>query len=238
MKKILLIGDSTVQWIRPNRNHKSNFTYFEHLRKNKIDIEIFSSPGMTTNELLKFYWNDYSCKFADVIIVSLGINDLTRRSYPRWLWKINNNKFHNLTLKDKIFNFFYRILTNRYFQKKMSDYNFSKPWVNKQLFELNLKKFQDNVLKESDSKIIYLLLPSTSDRVLSILKHTNSDISSYKKIFKKLIEKDRVSGIDIEELFESNPTYYNSEGIHYTSEGHKLVYLEIIKKLNEIEDNK
>ena len=233
MKKILIIGDSTIQWIRPYRNHIDDFTYVELLRKEGYDIDVISMPGMTSKEVLNIYWNTLGGKFYDIYIVSVGINDLTPRSYPRWMWKIYNNLLIKESLLSKTFDIFYRLFTNKFIQKVFSKYRISKPWISLKYFNLYLSKFQELVIKETDSKIIYLSLPMVSTRVSSILYGIEKNIVAYKRVIKDLVDNKRVYEIDIDKLFEKDIEKYNTEGIHYTADGHKIIFENLVKMIKD-----
>jgi len=233
MKKILIIGDSTIQWIRPYRNHIDDFTYVELLRKEGYDIDVISMPGMTSKEVLNIYWNTLGGKFYDIYIVSVGINDLTPRSYPRWMWKIYNNLLIKESLLSKTFDIFYRLFTNKFIQKMFSKYRISKPWISLKYFNLYLSKFQELVIKETDSKIIYLSLPMVSTRVSSILYGIEKNIVAYKRVIKDLVDNKRVYEIDIDKLFEKDIEKYNTEGIHYTADGHKIIFENLVKMIKD-----
>jgi len=232
--RILILSDSTSMWIRPYRNHINDFTYVELLQKEGYSIDIISSPGMTSREVLNIYWNELMANFYDVCIVSVGINDLTPRSYPRWMWKINNSLLVNDTFSAKFYGYFYRIFTNKYIQKTFSKYKLSKPWVSKKYFKLNLLKFQEIVLKESDSKIIYLSLPMVSKRVSSLLCGIDKSVIAYKNEIANLVNNERVFQVDIDVLFQENREKYNEEGIHYTTEGHKKVFGALLNKIKTV----
>ena len=233
MMRVLIIGDSTVQWIRPCRNHKNELTYTELLRKEGMSVDVVSSPGMTSKEVLSIYWNELSAKFYDVCVVSVGINDLTPRSYPRWMWRVNNNLLVRESKLSKIYMPFYKILTNHYIQKTFSKNGVSRTWISLKLFRLYLRQFQELVLKESDSKIIYLSLPAVSERISSLLYGIEENIVAYKQEMCNLIDNNRVLQIDIDTLFQEDMERYNTEGIHYTSEGHKKIFEALVEKLRE-----
>jgi len=232
--RVLVIADSTSMWMRPYRNHIDELTYTELLRKRGFFVDVVSIPGMTSREVLDIYWNQLGAKFYDIYIVSVGINDLTPRSYPRWMWKINNNLLVNQSIFSKLYSNFYRIFTNNYIQKIFSRYKISKPWIGLKLFEVYLEKFQKIVLKESDSKIIYLSLPLVSERVSSILYGINDNVLAYKSVFNRLVDNNRTFQLDIDTLFRENREKYNSEGIHYSADGHKKVFQQINKLIEEI----
>jgi lysophospholipase L1-like esterase len=234
MKKLLVLGDSTIQWMRPYRNHKDEFTYVELLEKEGFKVDVISLPGMTSKEVMDTYWNQLGAKFYDVYIVSVGINDLTPRSYARWMWKINNTLLVQDTTFTKVYALFYRAFTNKYIQKTFSKYKISRPWISKQKFRAYLNKFQELVLKESDSKIIYLSLPMVSQRVSTLLHGIENNVTAYKKEIEDLVDNNRVFDIDIDKLFENDTDKYNVEGIHYTADGHREVFKELIKKIESI----
>ncbi len=232
--KILVLADSTAMWIRPYRNHVDNLTYIELLRKEGIKIDVISTPGMMSKDVLDIYWNELGAKFYDVYVVSVGINDLTPRSYPRWMWKINNKFLIKDTKISKVYTLFYRLFTNRYVQEKCSKYKLSKPWINVNLFRSYLNKFQELVLKESDSKIIYLSLPQVSERVSSLLHGINDNVVKYKAVIDNLTDDERVYQLDLDGLFKEDVEKYNQEGIHYTAKGHLAVYTSVNKLIEEI----
>ncbi|MBU1668528.1 SGNH/GDSL hydrolase family protein [bacterium] len=224
MKKLLIIGDSTVQWMRPYRGNKNDATYVELLQKENYVVDVISMPGMTSKEVLSIYWNELGAKFYDVCIVSVGINDLTPRSYPRWMWKINNSLLIKESFFSKLYSILYRAFTNKYIQKIFSKYKISKPWISLKYFQLYLSKFQELVLKESDSKIIYLSLPNVSKRVSSLLVGIEDNIVHYKGVMSSLVDNKRVFELNIDRLFEDDMEKFNIEGIHYTADGHYKVY--------------
>lgn len=236
--KILVLADSTAMWIRPYRNHIDDLTYIELLKKNGIELDVISTPGMTSKEVLDIYWNELGAQFYDIYVVSVGINDLTPRSYPRWMWKINNKLLFKETHFSRFYSFFYKLFTNHYVQKKCAQYKFSKPWINLKLFRAYLGKFQELVLKESDSKIIYLSLPQVSERVSSLLHSIDESIIAYKKEMNCLVDNNRVFQIDINDLFKVDRMKYNQEGIHYSAEGHRIVFDALYKKIIDIERKK
>jgi len=231
--RVLILADSTAMWIRPNRNHNNQLVYVEHLRKKNIAVDIIATPGMTSKDVMNIYWNELGAKFYDIYIVSVGINDLTPRSYPRWMWRLHNSIVLPLAWHEKLYESFYKLFTNRYIQKLFSKYGVSKPWISQQNFKQYLGKFQELVLKESDAKIIYCSLPMVSKRVSSLLYGIDKNIIDYKKEINILSKEDRVFEIDVDKLFESDRERYNIEGIHYTVDGHYKVFEEIQRILEE-----
>ncbi len=227
-KRILIIGDSTLMWVRPYRKNKEDLTYIELLIKQKYIFDINTKPGMTSIDVLKLYWNSKMASFNEICIISVGINDLTPRNYPRWLWKINNDMVVPNSYFDKCINFFYKVATYSRLQTVCSKFAISKPWVSKDNFKKNLQKLQEIILKESDSKIVFLSLPMVSSRVKNILPGIEKNVIEYKKIFKEL-KNERTSIIDIDEIFKEDIEKYNPEGIHYSADGHKKVFEELIK---------
>lgn len=227
--RVLILGDSTVAWMRPYRNHKNEMTYVELLANSNVYLDVFAIPGMTSREAVRYYWSNLLGKFYDYCIISVGINDLSPRSYPRWLWKIDNHFIVKTRCLEKTFELFYRFFTNSIFQKFCSYMKLSRAWISKKEFEENLLKLQDFILKESDSKIIFLSLPMVSARVNNILHGIDVNILLYKKIISDL-HNDRTEILDLDELFKEKMDACNPEGIHYSALGHKMIF----EKLYEV----
>jgi len=227
VKKILIIGDSTIQLIRPHRIYNSDFTFSELLSK-EYDTIIKSIPGLTSNQLLKLIWNEYFANDFEYVIISIGINDLTPRSYPRWLYEINNRIIVLANFYEKMFSAIYSLITNKKIQTFFSKYNVSKPWISRKRFKLNLEMINQIVKKESNSEIIYITPPILNERISKILPSINYFHSSYKKILKNL-KSNRVWIIDTDEIFKSSPKNFVEEGIHFSNKGHLKIYKELKK---------
>ncbi len=237
MLRILVIADSTSMWIRPYRNHKNEYTYVEYLRKEGMDVDVISTPGMTSKEVLEIYWNQLGASFYDYYIVSVGINDLTPRAYFHWMWKIDNGFVLKNSFITKFYGYFYRVFTNHFTQKIFSKYHVSRPWISQKEFALNLLKFKELILKESDSKIIYIVYPNVSKRIASIIHGIEKNQKGYREVFNSLVDNKRVFLLNIEKLFMEDREKYNVEGIHYTAEGHKKVFEALVKKIKALNEN-
>ena len=128
------------------------------------------------------------------------------------------------------------VIYNHQVIHRQAKYKLSKPWINMKLFRNYLSKFQELVLKESDSKIIYLSLPMVSSRVSSLLHGIEENIIDYKQVIDSLVQHERISEIDIDILFKSNMEKYNQEGIHYSAKGHQVVFDALYKKIKDIQE--
>ncbi len=231
-KRIAIIGDSTVEWIRPYRNHQDEYTYSEYLlNSDQYIVDIYVKAGMTSHEALILIWKELMGKFYDYYIFSFGINDCTPRSYPKVMADYYNNTLIPQNFFDKFAFLFYRVLTSTKLQKICSRLGISKPWVNLNVFEKNIDRIINLLTKETDGKLILLTIPKTSKRVCDILVDINEIIPKYSNVIKSKTSE-RVQVIEINSLFEDNYELYIPEGIHYSSLGHKLVYKEINKWIN------
>lgn len=226
-KRIAVIGDSTVEWIRPYRNHKDEFTYSELLiNENEYLVDIYVRPGMTSHEALILVWKELAGKFYDYYIFSFGINDCTPRSYPKAMADYYNSTLVPQRFVDKLLFLFYRVFTSTKLQKVCSRLKISKPWINLNTFEKNINLMTNLLTKETDAKIIFLSLPQTSKRVCEVICNINEVIPKYSDIIKRK-SSGRIFIIDTDKLFKNEYELYIPEGIHYSSEGHRLVYDEI-----------
>lgn len=231
--RIALIGDSTMQWIRPYRDHNQDYTYAELLLQNDtISVDLYITPGMMSHDALILTWQGLQAQFYDYYIFSVGINDCTPRSYPKFLAKmynrilIANNFFH------KLFFILYKTVTATKIQRLLSKFHISKPWVKVKTYEQNLQKIIEILTKETDAKIIFLTVPKTSQRVEFILQNINHIIPRYNDVIKNK-KSERIFIIETDRLFAENYTRYIPEGIHYSAEGHRLIYDEIKALIKE-----
>ena len=227
--RIAVIGDSTVEWIRPYRDHKNDFTYSELLMKNdSYAVDIYIKPGMTSHDALILIWQELMGKFYDYYIFSFGINDCTPRSYPKIMADFYNASLIPNTKMQKLFFLFYRLFTATKVQRIASKLKISRPWTDLKTFEKNIKRIINILTKETDAKMIFLSIPQTSKRVEDILCNINGLILEYSEIIKKHASL----SVDMDSLFSEDYEKYISEGIHYSSEGHRLVYKEILARLD------
>lgn len=232
-KRVAIIGDSTCEWIRPYRNDIDELTYTELLMQdeNNLTVDIYIRPGMTSHEALVLVWKELMGKFYDYYIFSFGINDCTPRSYPKLLADYYNKTLIPNGFLHKVYFFIYRVFTSTKVQKVCSKLNISRPWVALPYFENNIDKIIEILNKETDSKLIFLALPQTSQRVSSILYNINNLILEYNKIF-KVKESEDILIVDLDTLFKKDYNLYIPEGIHYSAEGHQSIYHKILSWIN------
>jgi len=233
-KRVAIIGDSTCEWIRPYRNHIDELTYTEILmqEENNLVVDIYIRPGMTSHDSLILVWKELMGKFYDYYIFSFGINDCTPRSYPKLLANYYNRTLISNGFLDKVYFLIYRVFTSTKVQKVCSKLKISKPWVRLNYFESNIDKIIELLNKETDSKLIFLALPKTSQRVSDVLYNINNLILKYNRVFQKKKSKD-ILVVDLETLFQKDYNRYIPEGIHYSAEGHALVSEQILSWINK-----
>lgn len=231
--RIALIGDSTMQWIRPYRDHKQDYTYAELLLQNDtISVDLYITPGMMSHDALILTWQGLQAQFYDYYIFSVGINDCTPRSYPKFLAKmynrilIANNFFH------KLFFILYKTVTATKIQRLLSKFHISRSWVKVKTYEQNFQRIIEILTKETDAKIIFLTIPKTSARVEFILQNINHIIPRYNDVIKKMAANN-IYILDINNLFETDYELYIPEGIHYSSAGHKIVFQQILSIITQ-----
>lgn len=229
--RIAIVGDSTAKWIRPYRNHKDQLTYGERLmRKEGYDVDFYIRPGMTSHDALVMTWQELMGKFYDVYIFSVGINDCVPRSYPKAMADTFNRTLIPNTLSQKIFFLFYRLLTATKIQKALSRFRLSRPWASPEIFSKNLKRICEILLKETDGQVIFVAPPPVSERVENILHGVNAQLPKYLSVIRKL-KSERVDVLDLGELFAGGYDKWVPEGIHYSAEGHRKVFEEMVGKI-------
>ncbi len=117
----------------------------------------------------------------------------------------------------------YRILTATKFQNICSKLGISNPWISLNVFEKNIDRIISLLSKETDGTLIFITTPKTSQRVTDILVDINEIIPKYSNVIIKKTSQ-RVHVIDLDLLFSDDYELYIPEGIHYSANGHRLVY--------------
>ncbi len=215
-KKIIIITDSTGN-PRVNINNEkvdleNTFPYL--IKKNFIDYKFWqlSFASISTKQLLsqaQTYLVDWE---PDIIIVHSGINEC------------KPSIFSEENLK-KLFSFF------GYFSKylKILVYNplfikfFNKTITTSKKFERDINIFK-NYFPKSEIFWIEISCEDILDkRFPGVLKNVESYNSSLKKIFKE-------NFINVTKNLKTSNGFLK-DGLHYNENGHKVIYIEINKRL-------
>lgn len=113
-------------------------------------------------------------------------------------------------------------------------------WVEKEQFEENIDQIIEEALKISDNLVFVSDFPF--DPELDGIPYApecfvdNERLKDYEQVKKRLCRENDVQYTDIFPIAERNdPSTLLEEGVHPNSEGHKLIFQEVKKKLKEEE---
>lgn len=149
----------------------------------------------------------------DLVILSFGIVDCSRRILPRWLLYSLGDKF----LIKNIVNYCNRKLlpiTSKYIPYK---------WVTIAKFKKNLLTMK-TIAHKHDTKICFLPIPPSTCILRKKIQKIDDEISLYNNEF-KICDADLISikwPIEIDQ-------YFSKDGYHLNQLGHSLIKREVLK---------
>ena len=228
---VTIIGDSTSFWVRPK--NPLALTYPEIISSaERIDLSKNLRPGLTFHDVVDSLWFSVLPNRFDVYIFALGINDITPRTAPLFLAKKYSTKFEKSGFLSILGRFVYRCLSANKLQTFLAKVKLSRPWSSTKYLDKTIMKIEKIILEEKNSKIIFLKIPTANERVVKIIPTINNYIKSYNNLLNKHSKRKNISLIDIDLLFGDKKDDLMPEGIHFSSEGHRLVaqaILEVIR---------
>ncbi len=222
-QRVAIIGDSTSFWIRPNSTQAQ--TYPEILRgRNSLMVELYLRPGNTFPMAVKDFFFKIAPKRYDLYIIALGINDICPRTVTANFARHQSPSFPANSWFEQARKFTYRSLTNNIVQRNLARLRISRPWS--YLPEINslISYIENTIFKEKNSKIIYLTIPKTSDRVEFVFPDIQDSIKKFNAmLITNSKSKKNVDVLDIYQLFYENELVFVPEGIHFSKVGHELI---------------
>lgn len=232
MKKlsITIIGNSVALRVRPAKDYPNNLNYSQLLQKNieaklldsVVYINNLSKGASTINEFY-FKYDELIRTFPDFYILNLGVVDASTRDVPLWFNKIVNSKRKNLII------FLANALYNNLIKKHRSlfvNLRFKKSWISKSSYKKYFDSLVHLLLKETNSQIIILPINIGNERIERELPGTQENHIAYNKVMKEIAQKHNQSFVDLSDL-KSEQHY--PDGVHYSTEGHKIVADRIVK---------
>lgn len=165
--------------------------------------------------------------YPDYIILNIGIPDASTRDIPKWFSDYITYKPQKIL--SKLLAAFYNIIIKprRSLFVKLRG---SKAWINEKKFQKLYRIVIEYIIKETNAKIIIIPINTPSDRVENQLPGTKINVKKYNKIINKISSDYKLKQIDISDI---NGEVYYPDGIHYSSEGHKVISRKIAKLISQ-----
>ena len=211
IKKILIDGNSVVSRVC-TQDGESYLKLLDNL--SNTSVINFSKGHKLIGESSRFI-DSFLVHNPDFIILNFGINELSSRSIPLFLYK-----YLYLNIKRTYLGYFFEGIA-KYFESNLRpilvNIRFRRSWYRLKQFEFAYEELINNILKYSTAKIICLTINLPSKRVEKQLPGSYNRVKKWNKI---LIEKygtsNRISIIRTDE-FNENLT---PDGVHFNGEGH------------------
>lgn len=235
LSKITIIGNSVALRVRPPEKQPANLNYSSLLdgRSNENDLP----KGIVVNNkalgALTVYnvvtrIDDFIQTFPDIYIINLGVVDASTREVPLWFYRLaSSNKdgfvyrlsklvYRNLIIKIRPF-----LVTIRG----------KRSWIRKSKFKRHYALLLKSLLRETNANIITMPINLANDRVEKQLPGSRKKHQQYNQIIKLLAEQYNQYHIDLTDL-ESEKHY--PDGVHFNTEGHRIIAERLYEKVREI----
>ncbi len=222
--KVSIIGCSVAIRVRPPMKEPMNKNYGQYLQDKLSETDsntcfTISNKAFTRATLKDIFprIDELISDYPDYIVLNIGIPDASTRDVPKWFSDIITFKSQKSIsiLLATVYNII--VKPKRSIFVKLRGKN---SWVNKKQFKNLYKILIEYIIKETNSKIIIIPINTPSDRVEKQLPGTKKNVEIYNKIINKLSSEFDIKKVDISDI---DGVKYYPDGIHYSTEGHKII---------------
>jgi len=233
--KITIIGNSVPLRVRPNQSYPDNKTYANYLEEylmqkypnKEIDV-INRSIGSTTiyNALNKL--DEFINTSPNFFIINHGVVEASTRDIPMWFHRFINTKKENLLLF--ILRGFYQHFIAKY-RSFFVRIRGKKSWMSLNKFEKYFIKALEILEKDTNAKIIVVPINPANERIEKELPGSFKSYLKFNQVMSQLTKDYSQSIINIDDL---DLNIHCPDGIHYSKQGHELIALKLLNKINSI----
>jgi len=228
--KITIIGNSVAIRNRPPQKYPANKNYgvfLEELLQSEysdmfVNVRNMAFSRATILNVVERL-DDFIASMPNYYIINIGVSDASSREIPYWMAEIINNP--KITFLKSIYSGLHHhfIKPNRSFFVRLRG---KRSWISQTVFKNNLISLIQLLHKETNSKIIFIPINPTNERVEKEVPGSSENYNKFNEIIKYIAKKHGCLMIDINDL---EPSVHFPDGIHYSSEGNSI----IAKKLFE-----
>lgn len=220
MNRIVVLGDSLAM---PRYEVPLEKTYPYLLSKELKDSEVIvrnKRANTSKNQVREQnILDDIVFLKPNIVIIHLGIVDCAPRLFnQKEQWILSKLKWIN----KYIIKFFSK---NRYFFTKVNQ----KVYVSKKDFYKYTSKLIQELKKNDVEKILILNICDTNLENKKKSYGFQQNIQEYNEVLNSLSEEKNVYLLDINSMIQKNMLL--EDGIHISTEGHNIAYLELIKRI-------
>lgn len=236
-KKICIIGNSVALRVRPTLSFPNNKNYFQFLEEKGNSKYTFYNLAYGASTVKDIYkkMDDYIRIFPSYYILNVGVVDASTREVPLWFYRLATKKSLNpFVVFCKLF---YRNIVTK-FRSSLVVLRGKRSWISERKFEKYFDLIVNNLLKETNSRIIVLSINLANERVENELPGSLRKHKIYNDIMKRVANNYNQSFVDTNEIIELNDY---PDGVHFSKSGHEKIadrlYLTIHELNSRYQDN-
>ncbi len=224
-KILTVLGNSVAMRVRPPVHYSRNLNYSVLLRMAGFNVINLARGGNTIKRACVDI-DIYIRTFPDIYILNFGVVDASTREVPKWFFNLYNSSGQYW------YNRFARLIYNRgikKIRKPLVYLRLKRSWVGKRSFSRLYELMVERLLKETNAILIGLPVNVANDRVEKALPGSRKNHRSYNQVMRKLLDRDRCFYLELSDI---NSNVHYPDGVHFSTEGHKIVAEKIIQYLD------
>lgn len=221
-KNIIVLGNSVAAVAKPQK--KPNLTYSNFLDQEKLTVTNFSfRASMISDDMFSEIPNVQN---THILILNFGVVEACTRPINRKFYKFLYQSEHNNAFVKPLVKLITTVESKlRPWLVKIRGY---KPWMPASEFEKYMKSLiSDSRKVNPDINFIGITINKPSSRIENQLPKSHESIKEFNKVYHRLAQEFDFPLFDSYNQIKSE---YIPDGIHYNTEGHKIV----AERINEI----
>ena len=217
-RKICIIGNSVALRVRPTLEQPENKNYYQILQEDDNNCLFYNLAygAQTVKDVYKSIDNCIRI-FPTQYIINLGVVDSSTREVPLWFYRLSTQK--SLNPFSVFTSLFYRNIISK-FRSNLVKLRGKRSWISERKFANYFELIVNNLLKETNAKIIILSINVANQRIETQLPGSMNKQKNYNKIMKEIADKYNQVFVDTNEIIE--PDDY-PDGVHFSKSGHNKI---------------
>lgn len=233
--KIIVLGNSVGLRVRPpNPSDPEQNQVFSSLLES--DLKNKGIPVMVKNmchgryliEQILDQRDVYIREFPDVYVVVAGITDVCNREIPLWFSNLLHGRRSSKIRRALMAFYIYMVKPSRKFWVYIRG---KKPWRSFGVTKYGFKTLADELIKNTNAKVIFVEVMQVDDRIENELPGSSKNVERINRFMHRLKEQDDTGRLQILELGMVSKYLERPDGIHLSSNGHKVLASEILGSL-------
>jgi len=233
--KCSVIGNSVALRVRPPLQHPLNLNYSviledmlkKEYKSDNVQIDNKGVGAFTIHNAINNI-DTYIQTFPDFFIINFGVVDASSREIPLWFYRLAQSRRDRLV--NKVSSAIYRNLLIK-IRPTLVRLRGKRSWISKKSFTKYYNELFSQLLKETNARIIAFPINLANERVEKELPGSFKKHQEYNEIIKKTTLNHNQYFVDLSFL---NSEKHYPDGVHFSTEGHKIVAVEIFKVIKKL----